>query len=60
MLRKIILLKCKPKLFNGVALNGRMMCSMIETFVNNINHKDGKPNIHSAWENIVLNECIVA
>lgn len=37
-----------------------MICSMVETFVDNINHKDGIPNIGSAWENIVLNECIVA
>lgn len=36
------------------------MCSMIETFVNNINDKGGVPNIESAWDNIVLNECVVA
>ncbi len=40
-------------------MNGRMMVSMIDTFVNNINHKDGIPNIYSAWENIVQNECMV-
>ncbi|KAL4433549.1 hypothetical protein ABPG74_002946 [Tetrahymena malaccensis] len=59
VLRSLIFQKCSPKMFNGQYLNGRMMISMIETFINNINHKDGIPNIQSAWENIVQNECIL-
>ncbi|EAS06098.2 amine-terminal domain guanylate-binding protein (macronuclear) [Tetrahymena thermophila SB210] len=58
-LRALIFQKCTPKMFNGQYLNGRMMISMIETFINNINHKEGIPNIQSAWENIVQNECIL-
>lgn len=35
-----------------------MFCSMIHSFIEKINEKNGVPSISSAWENIVENECI--
>lgn len=37
-----------------------MFVSMMESFIEKINEKNGVPNISSAWEAIVQNECITA
>lgn len=36
-----------------------MYCNMLQNYVESINH-DGVPNIASAWEYILENECIAA
>jgi hypothetical protein len=41
---------------NGVNLNGRMFCRMIETYIGVIN-RGGVPVISTAWEHIVEAEC---
>ena len=58
-LKERIFTKCIPKQLNGVNLNARMFCSMIRNFVEAIN-KGGIPNIASAWDFILENECISA
>ncbi|EGR28728.1 hypothetical protein IMG5_169250 [Ichthyophthirius multifiliis] len=56
-LRKIIFQKTKAKIFKNKPLNARMMCSLLISFVDNINCKQGVPNLQAAWENIIINEC---
>jgi len=51
--------KCSPKQLNGVNLNSRMFCNMIRNFVEAIN-RGAIPNISSAWDFILENECINA
>lgn len=58
-LKEKIFAKCTPKQLNGVNLNARMFCNMIRNFVEAIN-KGAIPNISSAWEFILENECISA
>ncbi|KAM3128779.1 hypothetical protein pb186bvf_019127 [Paramecium bursaria] len=55
-LRETIIKSCQPKQLNGVNLNGRMFCEMIENYINVLN-RGGVPNISTAWEHIVENEC---
>lgn len=56
-LKESILKNCNAKSMNGVNLNGRMICEMIENYVSVIN-RGGVPNISTAWEHIIENECI--
>lgn len=58
-LKEKIFLKCTPKQLNGVNLNSRMFCNMMRSFVEAIN-KGAIPNISSAWDFILENECISA
>ena len=51
--------KCSPKQLNGVNLNSRMFCNMIRSFVESIN-RGAIPNIASAWDFILENECMSA
>lgn len=58
-LKEKIFLKTTPKQLNGVNLNSRMFCNMMRCFVEAIN-KGAIPNISSAWDFILENECISA
>lgn len=51
--------KCEPKQLNGINLNSRMFCSMLTNYIESIN-ANGVPNIASAWEYIIENECVGA
>ncbi|CAD8099791.1 unnamed protein product [Paramecium primaurelia] len=55
-LREYLLKNTSPKQLNGVNLNGRMFCKMIETFITNFN-KGKIPIISTAWEHVVETEC---
>ena len=59
VLRDKILTKCTPKTLNGVPLNSRMFCSMIEKYIDAINN-GGVPTISTAWEYVLESECINA
>lgn len=55
-LKEKILFLAEPKQLQGVNLNSRMFCAMTKNFIEAIN-EGGVPNISSAWEFIVENEC---
>lgn len=56
VLKEKIMSKVTPKQLKGVNLNMRMYIAMVEKYVEAIN-QGSVPNISSAWDHLVENEC---
>lgn len=55
-LKRNILRKVKPKCLNGKPLNGKMLASIAQSYVDAIN-KGAVPTIEGAWQSVVTSEC---
>lgn len=55
-LRRKVINRVKPKMLNGKKLNGPMLLTLAEAYVESIN-KGAVPNIETAWSYICKNEC---
>ena len=51
--------RVKPKMLNGKKLNGSMMVTLPQSYVQSINN-GVVPNIENAWNYICKNECAKA
>lgn len=58
-IREKIYQQCGPKQLNGVNMTSKMYILMAKSFVEKIN-QNKSPNIQTAWESIMENECITA
>ena len=54
-IRKKIFKKIKPKMLNGISLNGGMLSELIKIYVEVVN-SGGVPNIDYAWNNLQKHE----
>ena len=50
----------EPKSIQGVLLKASILASLIKKYVDQINEKNGVPDIQSAWENIMEGEAQVS
>ena len=57
ILRNKILMKIKPKNFNGKILSGPMLIDLVENVINCIN-EGAIPIIENSWKYIINNECL--
>lgn len=55
-LRRKVLNRVKPKMMNGMKLNGQMIMDLLTSYVDAIN-RGAVPNIQQAWIYICKNEC---
>lgn len=59
-LRSKIVEMAEPKAIQGVLLKASILASLIKKYVDQINEKNGVPDIQSAWENIMEGEAQVS
>ena len=57
VLRNKILMKIKPKNFNGKILSGPMLIDLVENVINSIN-EGTIPIIENSWKYVINNECM--
>ena len=57
VLRNKILMKIKPKNFNGKILSGPMLIDLVENVINSIN-EGAIPIIENSWKYVINNECM--
>lgn len=55
-IKEYLLNNCSPKQIHSENVNGRMFCAMLENYISVIN-RGGVPNIDTAWDSILKNEC---